>query len=100
MLMSQNYSFRKYGRNAHNTVFKRLSQIFSFITLYLTLSRFSRVLMLKSQSHGPKPGQRGVTMLEGHHMTQRERERVSKMLFSDAICTETCFLPERPPSRQ
>lgn len=32
-------------------------------------------------------------MLEGHHMTQKER--VLDVLFSNTVCTETCFLPRK-----
>lgn len=62
-------------------LFNRTSQILSPTILCLTLSRFSRVVRLKSQSHGPRPGQWGVTMLEGHHMTQRQREGFRRCYF-------------------
>lgn len=41
-------------------------------SLCLTL-QFSRDIRLKPKSRGSRPGQWGVTMLEGHHMTQRGR---------------------------
>lgn len=40
--------------------------------------KFSRDTRLLDQSHGPAAGQRGVTELQGHHVTRREDEGVSK----------------------
>lgn len=35
-----------------------------------------------------------------HRGGTRGAHKVVEMLFFDAVCTETCFPPERPPSRQ